>query len=152
MRKLFFLSIVFFAIFFNGCASVKMASMEESNQAKEFNLPESGKAGLYFYRDSAVGAALKKNIYINDRCIGETASKVFFYEQVDGDKEYKLSTESEFSNNDLLLKVQSGKNYFIRQYIKLGVFVGGANLEIINEDEAKEAILKLGLAVKGTCN
>lgn len=151
MKKLVFFTIVVYTIVFSGCASVKMASAEESNQAKQFNQPENGKAGLYIYRDSILGAALKKKVYVNDTCIGATAPKVFFYEQLDGDKEYKISTESEFSNNDLLLNIQSGKNYFIRQYINMGVFVGGANLELIDEDKAKEAILKMDMALKGIC-
>ncbi|MDN5092993.1 DUF2846 domain-containing protein [Aliarcobacter butzleri] len=152
MKKLVFLSIVTFTILFSGCASVKMALPEESNQAKQFNQVENGKAGIYIYRDSTLGGALKKKVYIDDKCIGETAPNVFFYEQVEGNKEHKISTQSEFSNNDLLLKTQSGKNYFIRQYIKMGVFVGGANLELIDEDKAKESISKLDMALKGICD
>ena len=49
----------------------------------------------------------------NDKCIGETAQNVFFYELVEGGKEYKISTESEFSPNDLLVKMEGGKNYFV---------------------------------------
>ncbi|HHV6932376.1 TPA: DUF2846 domain-containing protein, partial [Haemophilus influenzae] len=41
----------------------------------------------------------------------------------------------------------SGKNYFIRQYIKFGVFAGGANLEQVSEEEGKKAISKLNMAV-----
>ncbi|XOC77871.1 DUF2846 domain-containing protein [Haemophilus influenzae] len=58
-----------------------------------------------------------------------------------------MSTESEFSNNDLNIKTESGKNYFIRQYIKFGVFAGGANLEQVSEEEGKKAISKLNMAV-----
>ncbi len=39
---------------------------------------------------------------------------VFFYEEVVGEEEHTVSTESEFSPNDLLLFVENGKNYFIR--------------------------------------
>ncbi len=139
-------------IFLGGCASVPMESTENSNHAKQFNAPSEGKSGLYIYRDSFVGQALKKDIWVNGNCIGESAPDTFFYEQVEGDKEHKISTESEFSPNDLILKVQAGKNYFIEQFIKMGVFVGGAGLEVVDEKKGMEAVSKLDLAKKGQCS
>ncbi|MFQ3219783.1 MAG: hypothetical protein ACI8R9_001623 [Paraglaciecola sp.] len=135
-----------------GCASVPMESIEESNKAKQFNPPSNGNSGLYIYRDSFVGQALKKDIWVDEKCIGETSPDMFFYEEVTGDKEHKISTESEFSPNDLIIKAETGKNYFIEQYIKLGVFVGGAGVELVSDEEGKKAVSKLGLAKKGTCS
>lgn len=135
-----------------GCASVPMEDKNASAEAKRFAAPAPGNAGLYIYRNSGVGGSLKKDIWVDDKCIGESAPKVFFYEQVKGDIEHKISTESEFSPNDLLVKTESGKNYFIKQYIKMGVFVGGANLELVDEKEGKADIAKLELASKGNCS
>jgi len=135
-----------------GCASVPMETKEISSKAKAFNAPPEGKAGLYIYRNSSVGAALKKDVWIDGKCVGETAPDVFFYEVVTGNETHKISTESEFSANDLLLKTESGKNYFVRQYIKLGVFVGGANLEVVPDSIAKQEISQLEMAVKGACS
>ena len=59
MKKSIFFILI--AIFLSGCASVPMAPLEQSNYAKEFKKPSKGKAGLYIYRDSTLGAALKKN-------------------------------------------------------------------------------------------
>jgi len=129
-----------------------MENVEKSNQAKQFDPPSSGNSGLYIYRDSFVGQALKKDIWVNGKCIGESAPDTFFYEEVTGDKEHKISTESEFSPNDLIVKTETGKNYFIEQYIKLGVFVGGAGVELVSEEKGKAAVSKLGLAKKGTCS
>lgn len=47
--------------------------------------------------------------------------------------------------------VEAGKNYFIRQYIKLGVFVGGAGFELIPEEQGKTAVANLELAASGPC-
>ena len=135
-----------------GCASVPMETAEKNLMAKQFNPPSEGSAGLYFYRSSFVGKALKKDIWVDGKCIGETAPDIFFYETVDGDTNHKVSTESEFSPNDLLIKVKSGMNYFIRQYIKMGIFVGGAGLELIDEEKGKEEVSKLNMATKGTCS
>jgi len=138
--------------FFVGCASVPMESDENANIAKKFNPPTEGNGGLYVYRDSSFGGALKKDVWINGQCIGETAPNVFFYEEVAANEEHKISTESEFSPNDILILVEQGKNYFIRQYIKFGVFVGGAGVELVDEEKGKEAVKGLGMAKKGACS
>jgi len=140
------------ALLISGCASVEMASKEESSKAKEFNPPSQGNAGVYIYRDSFVGKALKKDVWIDGKCIGESAPDVFFYTEVDGEQTHKIDTESEFSPNTLELMFESGKNYFIRQFIKMGVFVGGAGLEQVPEEKGKEAVAKLEMAKPGKCS
>jgi Protein of unknown function (DUF2846) len=140
------------AFVLTGCASVNMASKEESDKAKQFSAPSAGKSGLYVYRDSFVGKALKKDIWVDGKCLGESAADVFFYTQVDGGKPHKIETESEFSPNALEVFMEAGKNYFIRQYIKFGAFVGGADLELIQEEQGKAALAKLSLAQQGTCS
>jgi hypothetical protein len=137
---------------FAGCASVPMESAEKSDAAKKFAAPAAGKAGVYVYRSGVFGAALKKDVWVDGQCIGETAPNIFFYEEVKGDAEHKISTESEFSPNDLVLKTQSGKNYFVQQYIKMGVLVGGAGIEAADEAKAKKEIAKLKLAKQGKCS
>jgi uncharacterized protein YlaN (UPF0358 family) len=129
-----------------------MESKENSAKAKAFDLPTGDNAGLYIYRASGPGTAIKKDIWVNDKCIGETAPNMFFYEMVKGGEEYKLSTESEFSPNDLLVKTEIGQNHFIHQYMKMGVFVGGAELELVDQEKGKNAISKLELAKMGSCS
>lgn len=135
-----------------GCASVNMASKEESDKAKQFSAPSAEKSGLYVYRNSFAGKALKKDIWVDGKCLGESASDVFFYTQVEGGKKHKIETESEFSPNALEVFMEAGKNYFVRQYIKLGAFVGGANVEQIPEEQGKADVTKLGLAQPGKCS
>jgi len=135
-----------------GCASVPMESDEASTLAKQFSAPSDGKAGIYIYRSGGMGTALKKDVWINDECVGETAPNMFFYKVVNSGDEIKVSTESEFSPNDLLVKAESGKNYFVEQYIKMGVFVGGADLELVSQTDGQRAIEKLKLAKAGNCS
>ncbi|MDR1662720.1 MAG: DUF2846 domain-containing protein [Azoarcus sp.] len=136
----------------SGCASVDMTSEAESAKAKEFNPPSEGNAGVYIYRNSFLGQALKKDIWIDGKCLGESAPKVFFHTEVEGGKTHKIDTESEFSPNALELIFESGKNYFFRQFIKIGVFVGGAGLEQIPEEQGKEDVAKLKMAKPGKCS
>ncbi len=152
--KIPFKSVVFAIsiLALTGCASVNMASEQESEKAKLFSAPTTGNSGLYVYRNSFVGKALKKDVWVDGKCLGESASDVFFYTQVDGGKKHKIETESEFSPNVIEVFMESGKNYFVRQFIKMGAFVGGADLEQIQEEQGKADVTKLRLAQSGTCN
>lgn len=144
---------VVMSLLMSGCASVSTVSEGETSTAKEFQPPTEGSAGVYIYRTKyAPGGALKKDIWIDGACIGETAPGVFFYHEVHGNKEHTLSTESEFSPNDLIVYTKNGEQYFVKQYIKMGAFVGGANLELMDAAEAKEDILSLKMATKGNCS
>ena len=136
----------------SGCASVEMAPQAESAKAKEFKDPSLGNAGVYIYRDSFVGKALKKDVWIDGKCIGESAPNVFFYTEVEGGKTHKVDTESEFSPNSLEFMFEANKKYFVRQYIKMGVLVGGADLEQIPEEQGKIDVTKLEMAKPGKCS
>lgn len=145
-------SIAVSVLLATGCTSVPMESKEKSELAKQYNSPSEGKAGLYVYRSGSFGGALKKDVWLDGKCVGETAPNMFFYEEIEGDSEHKVSTESEFSPNDLLVKTESGKNYFVSQYIKMGVFVGGAGVELVDDEKGKKQVSKLDMAVKGKCS
>lgn len=141
----FALLAALFAMFLSGCASVPMGSKENDAQAKAFAAPSPGIAGLYIFRNSFVGQALTKTLYINAKPIGTSANKVYFYKEVPAGK-HTIATQSEFSDNALEITVEAGKHYFIRQYIRMGVFVGGANLELVSEEEGKKEVLQCSLA------
>ena len=150
--KIASLSLLATFVLLTGCASVGMAPKDDSAKAKAFPAPSGKNAGLYIYRNSFVGQALKKDIFVDGKCLGESANNVFFYTEVEGGKKHKLDTESEFSPNTLELTTDAGKNYFIRQYIKMGAFVGGAGLESMTEEQGKLDIAKLELAMPGNCS
>jgi hypothetical protein len=134
-----------------GCASVKMEPKEASEKAKQFAVPTAGMAGVYVYRDSFVGKALKKDVWMDGKCIGESGPDTFFYTETSPGK-HTLSTESEFSPNDLAILLEAGKSYFYRQFIKMGLVRGGADLEAMPDEQGKAAVAKLGLASGGACS
>jgi len=145
MKKLVLLTSVLAVALMSGCASVPKAPKEQDAAAKTFAVPAKDQSGIYIYRDSFVGQALKKSIYIDGKLLGESSNKVFFYSVVPSGV-HKISTESEFSDNAIELKTEGGKNYFVEQYIKMGAFVGGAGLKEVTEEEGKKAVLKTSLA------
>lgn len=141
------------SVLFAGCASVPTEQAEVSNVIKQVKAPSANNAGLYIYRsNSMVGGALKKDVWVDDECIGETARGTFFYHEVLGNIQHKVSTESEFSPNDLIIDTKAGDNYFVKQYIKPGLIVGGAGLKLVTEAEGKQAISDLDLGIKGKCS
>lgn len=130
-----------------GCAAkVPMDSIDNDKNLKEFNPPPEGKSGVYVYRDSLLGRALTKRVDINGKTIGETAPDVFFYETIEPGST-TVATQSEFSDNLLTFNAEKNKNHFVRQYIKIGVFIGGADLELVDEEKGKEGVLKTNLAL-----
>ena len=131
--------------FLTGCASVPMASKEQDAVSKTFPQPASDKAGLYVFRNNFMGKALKKAVSIDGVLIGRTANKTYFYKSITPGK-HTLSTESEFGDNSVAFQAEGGKNYYARQYIKMGVFVGGAGIEMVSEDEGKREVLECELA------
>jgi protein involved in sex pheromone biosynthesis len=140
------IAIVLIVVFIlSGCASVPMAPTEQDIAAKEFTKPTGDMAGLYVFRDTFVGQALKKTVSLDGTVIGETANKVFFYREITPGG-HTLSTESEFSDNLINFQAEKENNYFAEQYIKIGVFVGGANVRMVSEEDGKKGVLGCHLA------
>ncbi len=132
-------------VLMSGCASVPMAPKEADAALKTFAAPSEGKAALYIYRNSFVGQALKKTVTLDGVVVGETANKVYFYKEITPG-EHTLATESEFSDNALTFSAAPGHTYFVEQYIKLGVFVGGAGLRMVDDGVGKQGISECSLA------
>ncbi|HQT05420.1 MAG: DUF2846 domain-containing protein [Gammaproteobacteria bacterium] len=139
MKKLLLSYLLLAVLVLTGCATVPMASPEADQKAKAFATPSSDMASLYIFRDSQLGAALKKMVKIDGQNIGETAPNTYFHIFAKPGKR-TLSTESEFSDNSLEVSLEPGKVHYVRNYMKMGLFIGGANLEIVDGSEAKQAI------------
>lgn len=145
MRKIIAVTSLILIAFLSGCASVPMAAVENDTARKSFPSPSPGTAGLYIYRNTSFGGAHKKDIFIDGERVAESAPMTYFYFEVE-DGTRKLSTESEFSPNDLIVDVEKGNNYFVRQSIKMGVFAAGADLELVSDEEGKKGVRQCRLA------
>ena len=145
LKKILMLFTLVFSVYLAGCATVPMAPTADDQLRKQFSAPSEGTAGLYIYRNSNFGGALTKQLSLDGQLIGATAPMTYFYREV-SPGQHTLSTQSEFSDNDLIIKTDQGMYYFVRQYIKMGVFVGGANLELVPEEEGKKGVSECNLA------
>ena len=132
-----------------GCASVPMATKEQDASAKAFAKPADNAASLYIYRNSHAGAALKKWISLDGIALYQSAPMTYMYVEVQPGK-HSVSTQSEFGDNALELVAEGGKQYFLHNYIKLGVFVGGANLELVDDETGKQGVRECSLAAPAT--
>ncbi|WP_445115184.1 DUF2846 domain-containing protein [Acinetobacter sp. WZC-1] len=136
-----------------GCATVPTSTPEITRQVQQLNAPSAGQAGIYIYRNSnPVAGMVKRDIWIDGKCVGESARGVFFHQEVEGGKEHLLATESEFSPNTLKLRTEAGKNYFVQQLMKPGFVVSGAKLRQVDETKGTAAIRSLKMAENGTCS
>lgn len=154
MKKI--LALLAASLLFTGCASVSYPSYVAADQAvgnekKKFAAPAQGKAGLYIYRDSILGPRFTRDIWVDGKCIGATASNVFFYTEVEGGKWHKLETQSEVSPNVLALQTEAGKNYFVQQLMKPGLFEPGAYLMEVPEKTGITDIMSLPMGQQGYC-
>jgi len=138
--------LLLLSFIFIGCApSIPMAPNKEDLIAKQFKKPTKDKAGIYIYRNSFVGSALIKTVYIDDKILGSIANETYIYTTVTPGK-HKLSTTSEFSPNDISLNAIGGNNYYFNHYIKMGLIVGGANIEPVDAKTAQKEILECKLS------
>jgi hypothetical protein len=146
MKKIISAILIFSSVvLLLGCASVKMASKEEDASLKEFKLPPSDRAGLYIFRNSFLGQMLTRPIYVDGNLIGETANGVYFYLDLSPGKHF-ISTASEFGKNSITFEAEGGKNYFAEQYMKMGIFSGGSDVEMVDEKVGMQQVLDCELA------
>ena len=141
-RVLSLLTLAASLIFFSGCTSVYMAPASESAAAKEFRQTDPSKAQLYVYRPNhIVGVSVKKAIWIDGTYVGQLKRRTFLLEEIEpGD--HVITTESEFGNKHILLQAEPGKQYFVRQNIKFGVFTAGASIRFVDEARGKSDIVR----------
>lgn len=143
-NKLLFFAVLLAVAFLSGCASVKMVDPSMDAEAKQFAAPAADESILYLYRTgSFAGGGLKKDIWVDGKYIGESSScpsGTFFKISVTPGK-HVISTESEFSPNHILINARGGEDYYIQQYARPGIFVGGAEMKLVSKEEGRQQIL-----------
>lgn len=137
MKTLAKLTFLFFVVsFMGGCASgptyLEMApSIEELSQ-------DSGR--VYFYRSSALGAALQPEVKLNDEIVGKATAQGFFYTDKEPGK-YEVMTSTEVDRK-LSFLLEAGQTRYIRFGVSMGFFVGHVYPELVSTEEGQEEITK----------
>lgn len=136
-RKHTLAALIAVAVFVTGCASVPTANVERDNKAKTFStLP--GKANIYIYRNESMGAAIKMDVSIDGKILGQTAAKTYFAIEVEPGKHALLSK----AENDSIVDVnaEAGKNYFVWQEVKMGLMYARNKLQLVDDATGKAGV------------
>lgn len=125
------------AILLTGCASVPMATPEQDAAAKSFTV-KADKANLYIYRNESFGGAVKMPVLVDGKMVGDTMKMSYIkYEVAPG--AHTIISKAE---NDAELKVDAaaGKNYFVWQEVKMGVWSARSALSLVDAEKGQAGV------------
>lgn len=122
-----------------GCASVPMASQDADASAKTFQ-PRPGMANIYLYRNETFGAAVAMTVSLDGKVMGRTGPQTYFlWEVAPGRHEIASHTEN---TSKLTIDVQAGRNYYVWQEVKMGMFQPGSLLQEMSEVEGRKGVME----------
>lgn len=101
-------------------------------------------AGIYVYRNESMGAAVKMDVIVDGKNLGETAAKTYFYTEVAPGKH---TVASKAENTDTLeLNTVAGKLYYVWQEVKMGVLYARTKLHLVGEEDGRKGVQETQLA------
>lgn len=130
-------AIVAVTVLGSGCASVQMASAEKDAAAKTFAV-KADKANIYVYRNETFGAAVKMPVALDGKLVGDTAAKTYMKMEVaPGPHTVVSKTENDAA---VAIDAVAGKNYFVWQEVKMGLFAPRSSLHLVDDEVGKVAV------------
>ncbi|MCF8197437.1 MAG: DUF2846 domain-containing protein [Sulfuritalea sp.] len=123
----------------SGCASVPMAPLDQDTKAKDFS-PIPNKASLYIYRNESFGAAIPMTVSVNGKALGQTAAQTYFRLNLTPGK-YNVESHAENVSN-LPLTTEAGKNYFVWQEVKMGMWMARSLLQQTDETTGRAGVME----------
>lgn len=139
MKKFATVLSVLLVVLISGCASVPMAPLEQDTKAKDFS-PIPDKASVYIYRNESLGAAIPMTVMVNGKALGQTAAQTYFRLNLTPGK-YKIESHAE-NVSSLPLTTEAGKNYFVWQEVKMGMWMARSLLQQTDEATGQAGVLE----------
>ena len=128
-----------------GCASVSMGDAKQDQALKTFQALPTDKAGVYIYRNETMGAAVKMDVMIDGKNIGETAANTYLYREVAPGIH---TIQSKAENTDTLeVELKPTTLTFIWQEVKMGILYARTKLHLVSEQEGKKGVTETKLAI-----
>jgi hypothetical protein len=113
-----------------GCAS----GPKYTEVASTFESLAPSKGRIYFYRPSAMGAAVQPEIKLNGRKVGTAKPGGFYFVDRDpGNYEVTAATETE---KKLTFTLEPAQERYVRLKIQMGIMVGRIVPELVDKNEA----------------
>ena len=126
-----------------GCASVPMGDAKQDAALKTFSIP-ADKAGIYVYRNESFGAAVKMDVELDGKPIGQTAANTYLYKEVSPGK-HTVSSKAE--NTDTVeIDAKPGSLNYVWQEVKMGLLYARTKLHLVSEADGKKGVLETKLA------
>lgn len=126
-----------------GCASVPMGDAKQDAALKQFQA-KPNVAGVYVYRNESLGAAIKMDVAVDGKNIGQTAAKTYLYKEVAPGK-HIVSGSSENTDN-VEINAVAGKLYYVWQEVKMGLMYAGNKLHLVDEAQGQKGVAESSLA------
>lgn len=123
----------------SGCASVAMVDPQRDAAAKTFVAP-ADKAGLYVYRNELIGSAVKMDVAIDGKDVGQTVAKTYLYKEVAPGKH--VITSSAEDTAILEVDTRPGALYYVWQEVKMGILFARSKLHLVGEEEGRKGVLE----------
>ena len=132
-------SVAILSLLVVGCASVPMAPADQDAKAKQFT-PVSNKANVYIYRNENFGRAIPMTVSVNGKVLGQTAAQTYFWLQLNPGQ-YNLESHAE-NVSMLNLSAEPGKDYFVWQEVKMGLWAARSLLQQVDDKTGREGVLE----------
>lgn len=127
-----------------GCASVPMASLEQDTAAKQFQVKK-GYSNIYLYRSETLGSAIAMTVSLDGKVAGRTGPKTYFvWEVAPGKHDIASHTEN---TARITINAIEGRNHFVWQEVKMGMWQPGSQLHESGEEEGKKGVLECKRAI-----
>lgn len=142
LKKITLMVAVLAATMLTGCASVPKASPEQDARAKTFAVA-AGKSNIYLYRNESMGGAVKMDVMLDGKPMGQTAAQTYFMFEVTPGK-HTITSKAE---NEVMQEViaEAGKNHFIWQEVKMGVMYARNKLNPVDEKTGRAGVAECSL-------
>lgn len=126
-----------------GCASVPIGDAKQDAALKTFSVSPN-RAGVYIYRNESMGAAVKMDVDLDGKFIGQTAANTYLYKEV-APGMHTISSKAE-NTDSIGIDARPGTLTFIWQEVKMGVLYARTKLNLVGEGEGKKGVLETRLA------
>jgi hypothetical protein len=141
MKKLLITAVIVASL--AGCASVPMGDAKQDEALKTFSIP-ADKAGVYIYRNESMGAAVKMDVAIDGKPIGQTVANTYLYKEISPGKHTITSTAE--NTDSLEIEAKPGTLSYVWQEVKMGILYARTKLRLVGETEGKKGVLETKLA------
>jgi Protein of unknown function (DUF2846) len=139
MKKIFTLAAIAISTLLIGCAAPMKAPTDQDSAAKVFT-PIKDKAVLFVYRNENFGGGVGMPVKVNGQDIGETGAKTFFRLNLASGM-YVIASEAE-NTSELPITLVEGKNYFVWQEARMGIWKARTALRQADEKTGMEGVLE----------